>query len=232
MRPQRRAQQIIGRPDVGHPIAHRLADGVFQRLRPRADPADLSAQQPHAQHIQLLALHVHIAHVDNALHAQQRAHCSRSHPMLPRAGFGDDALLAHPLGQQPLAQRVVDLVRPRVQQVFALQVDLGAAQLLRQPLGKVKRRRPPRIILQQIGQLRLKRRVRLGHIVLMLQFEQRRHQRLRHIPPAIHAKPPRPRLRVIRMPCWNNDRCHGASSTLAQEMGNFPVYKVPILRSV
>ena len=56
--------------------------------------------------------------------------------MLPRAGLRDDALLAHAPRQQPLAQRVVDLVRAGVQQVFALEINLRAAQLLRQPLGK------------------------------------------------------------------------------------------------
>ena len=101
--------------------------------------------------------------------------------MLARAGFGDDALLAHALGQQPLAQRVVDLVRAGVQQVFALEVDFGPAQLLRQPPGKVERRGPPRIVLEQTGQLSLKRRIGLGLRILLLQLDQRRHQRLRHI---------------------------------------------------
>jgi hypothetical protein len=42
-------------------------------------------------------------------------------------GFGDDALLAHPLGQQGLADAVVDLVRAGVIQILALQIDLRAA---------------------------------------------------------------------------------------------------------
>ena len=47
--------------------------------------------------------------------------------MLPRAGLGDDPLLAHPPRQQPLPQRIVDLVRSGMQQVFALQINLRAA---------------------------------------------------------------------------------------------------------
>ncbi len=49
-------------------------------------------------------------------------------PCWPGAGFGDDALLAHAPREQRLAERVVDLVRAGVEQVFALEVDLGAAE--------------------------------------------------------------------------------------------------------
>ena len=98
MRPQRAAQQIISRPDVGHPVPHGLADGVLQRLGPRRDPAHFSAKKAHPQHVQLLALHVHVAHVDHALKAQQRAHCSCSHAVLPRPSFSNNALFAHSLG--------------------------------------------------------------------------------------------------------------------------------------
>jgi hypothetical protein len=108
----------------------------FSVFEPDADAAHLRAQQPHAQHVQLLAGHVHIAHVDHALQAEQRADGGRGHAVLARAGLGDDALFAHALGQQSLAERVVDLVRAGVQQVFALEVDFGAAQLLGQPLAE------------------------------------------------------------------------------------------------
>ena len=144
MRTQRAAQQIMSCPDVGDPVAHRLADCVLQRLRTGRYAAHLRAQQPHAQHVQLLPLHVHIAHVDHALHAKQRANGGRGNAVLAGAGFGNDALLAHTLRQQSLAQRVVDLVRTGVQQVFALQVDLGATEFFGQSLGKVERRRAAR----------------------------------------------------------------------------------------
>ncbi len=172
---------------------------------PALTPRTSAPKQPHAQHVQLLPLHVHIAHVNGALQAQQRADGCGGHAMLPRAGLGNHALLAHALGQQALAQRVVDLVRAGMQQVFALEINLRPAQLLRQPLAKIERRRPPGIILQQPGQLSLKRGVILGDVVLMLELKQRRHQRLGHIPSAINAKPPRPRLRGD---CRKNHRCH------------------------
>jgi len=40
--------------------------------------------------------------------------------MLARAGFGDDARLAHLCGEKALADGVVDFVRAGVEQVFAL----------------------------------------------------------------------------------------------------------------
>jgi hypothetical protein len=43
------------------------------------------------------------------------------------AGLGDDALLAHALGQQDLAEHVVDLVRAGVVELLALEIDLRAA---------------------------------------------------------------------------------------------------------
>ncbi len=186
----------------------------FSVFDPDGHSANLGSQQPHAQHIQLLPLHVHIAHVDHAFEAQQRACRRRRHPMLPRAGLGDDPLLAHPLRQQSLAQRVVDLVRPGVQQVLALQVDLRAAQFLGQPLGKVERSRPPRKVPQQVIQLRLEFRVRLRQLVLVLQLQQGSHQRLRHIPPAINTETPRSRLRRSR---WKNDGCHLSPASRQKE---------------
>ena len=131
MRAQRRAQQIVGRAHVRDPVPHGLTDRVFQRLRSGRDAAHFGAQQLHALHVQLLALHVHVAHVDHALEIQQRAHRRRGHAMLTRAGLGDHALLAHAFGQQSLPECVVDLVRARVQQIFALQVNLCPAQRFR-----------------------------------------------------------------------------------------------------
>ena len=62
----------------------------------------------------------------------------RGHAVLPRARLRDDALLAHALAQQGLAQGVVDLVGPRVVQVLALQVDLGAAAVGPAQVGEVE----------------------------------------------------------------------------------------------
>jgi hypothetical protein len=70
------------------------------------------------------------------------------------------ACLAHPAGEQDLADAVVDLVRAGVVQLLALQIDLGAAQMLGQPLGIIKRARPADIILHQVVELGCERRDR------------------------------------------------------------------------
>ena len=66
--------------------------------------------------------------------------------VLAGAGLGDDALLAHAHRQQDLAEHVVDLVRAGVVQLVALQVDLGAAEMLGQALGEIERARPADIV--------------------------------------------------------------------------------------
>ena len=62
--------------------------------------------------------------------------------MLARAGLGDQLLLAHELGQQSLAHAVVQLVRPGVVQVLALEVDLRPPQQVGQVLAVVDGRGP------------------------------------------------------------------------------------------
>ena len=49
--------------------------------------------------------------------------------MLPRAGFGDDAALAHSPSEQNLTQRVVNLMCAGMQQILAFQVNLRAAEM-------------------------------------------------------------------------------------------------------
>jgi hypothetical protein len=46
------------------------------------------------------------------------------------AGLGDDARLAHALGQHDLAEHVVHLVRAGVIELFALEIDFRAAAVL------------------------------------------------------------------------------------------------------
>src|SRR5256884_8041841 len=51
-----------------------------------------------------------LAHVDGAVQAEQRAGGRGSHAVLAGPGLRDHPRLAHPLGQQHLAEHVVDLV--------------------------------------------------------------------------------------------------------------------------
>ena len=86
--------------------------------------------------------------------------------MLAGAGLGDHPLLAHPQRQQCLPECVVDLVRPGVVKVFALQPDLRSAGAFAKPSGMVERRGAAHVIGQQSRQLCLKLGVGAGLVVL------------------------------------------------------------------
>ena len=170
--PRRRSTRWRSRTSAGYgrgPDApSRSCSGCRRRWRPsrgsRADVASLSvrapastgstrrAEQPHALHVGLLAAHVLGAHVDDALEAEQRAGGRGRDAVLARAGLGDDPRLAHALGEQRLAERVVDLVRARVDEVLALEPDRVAGRL-GEPLREVQRRRAARVVAQQRREL-------------------------------------------------------------------------------
>ena len=60
--------------------------------------------------------------------------------MLAGAGLRDDPSLAEALGDQRLPDGVVDLVRTRVREVLALEIDARTADVGGQALGQVDRR--------------------------------------------------------------------------------------------
>ena len=126
--------------DVGHPVAQGFVHRVLQGAGAGGDRNHFGAQELHAEDVGLLAVDVGGAHVDHALHAEARGHGGSGHAVHAGAGLGDDALLAHALGQQDLADAVVDLVRAGVVELFALEVDLRAAAVFGQALGEVQRR--------------------------------------------------------------------------------------------
>ena len=109
-RPDGRPDHVVRRRDVRDPVADRGADRLLEGACAGLDRLDGRAQQVHALDVGLLAAHVLGAHVDDALEAQQRAGRRGRDAVLTGAGLGDDARLAHPLCEQRLAQRVVDLV--------------------------------------------------------------------------------------------------------------------------
>ena len=119
--------------------------------------------------------------------------------MLPRAGLRDQPRLPHLLRQQGLAQHVVDLVGPGVVQILPFQVDLRAAQLLRQPPGVIQPGGPSGVFVQQLRELCVEGRVLLVKVIRLFQFDHRVHQRLRDILPAVDAESSR-RIRHFPAP--------------------------------
>ena len=72
----------------------------------------LGAEQLHAEDVGLLPLDVGRAHVDDAGQAEARADRRGGDAVLAGAGLGDDARLAHALGQQDLAEQLLILCAP------------------------------------------------------------------------------------------------------------------------
>src|SRR3546814_18136331 len=85
--------------------------------------------------------------------AKSRADRSRRHPVLPRAGFCDDARLAHPDRQQDLPDAVVDLVGTGVIEFVTLEPDLRSAERRCQAGRAVKRVRAADIMFEPIVKL-------------------------------------------------------------------------------
>ena len=185
MRPHDAADEVVRGRDVGHPVAHRLVDRVLQGAAAAGHGPHLGAEQAHAEDVGRLARHVDLAHVDDALEAEVGADRRRRDAVLAGAGLGDDARLAEALRQQPLPDGVVDLVGAGVGQVLALEVDLGAAELSRQVLGEVQRRRPAGEVAQHQRPARPGTPGRPSRAVVgALELLDGGHQRLGHVAPA------------------------------------------------
>ncbi len=129
------AEDVVGGADVGDPVAHGLVDGVLEGGGACAYAADFGSEEAHAVDVELLAAHVFLAHVDDAFEAEEGADGGGGDAVLAGSGLGDDALLAHALGEEALADGVVDLVGAGVEEVFALEVDFGSAEFLGEAAG-------------------------------------------------------------------------------------------------
>ena len=173
------ADEVVGGLDVGDPVADGLVDGVFQGAGARLDADDLGFQQTHTVDVEGLAADVFLAHVDDALQPQHGAGGGGGDAVLPGAGLGDDAPLAHVLCQEGLAEGVVYLVGAGVGQVFALQVYLRAAQVAGQVLGVVEGRGTAHVVGQQVGQVGLEVLIVLYAVVGLFQLGHRCHQAFR-----------------------------------------------------
>ena len=139
MRPRHGADAIERVGDIGDPVAQRLVHRILERVGAGGHRPHLGAEHAHAQHVRPLPLDIDRAHVNDARQAELRAQRRGRNAVHAGAGLRDDARLAHALGQHDLAEHIVDLVRAGVVEVFALEINLGAAEMRGQPLGKIKR---------------------------------------------------------------------------------------------
>ncbi len=144
------ADDVEGVVHIGDPVAHGFVERVLEGFAARLDRDHGRAQQFHAVDVGALALDVFAAHVDHALQAVAGANGGGGHAMLACAGLGNDARLAHALGEHGLADGVVDLVGARVVQVFALEEDLRAAHFAAHAGCVVDGRRTPHKV-RQLG---------------------------------------------------------------------------------
>ena len=98
---------------------------------PESTGDHLGAEQVHPGDVERLAAGVDRAHVDGAVEPEVRRRGRAGDAVLAGAGLGDHAGLAHPPGQQRLAEHVADLVGAGVVEVLALEQDPGADLLAR-----------------------------------------------------------------------------------------------------
>jgi hypothetical protein len=143
------------------------------------DGHHLGAEHAHPGDVQRLAPGVDLAHVDRALQAEQGARGGGGDAVLAGAGLGDDAGLAHPLGQERLAQHVVDLVGAGVVEVLALEEDPGPAGLRGEPRHLGEGAGPAGVVDHQVVQLGGEGGVGLGLLVLRGDLVHGGDQRLR-----------------------------------------------------
>ena len=141
VRTGRGAQKIMGVLEATRPVATRFVDGVLQGAVPGRDRYNARAHQHHAVDVERLPLDIVGAHVDFGLESEQGADHCRGDPMLAGPGLGDQAGLAHALGEQALGQHLVGFVRAAVEQILALQIDSAMPEIA----AARERGRPPRI---------------------------------------------------------------------------------------
>ncbi len=166
VRARDRTEEVVGAVHVGDPVAEGLVDGVLEGAGAGLHGDDLGAEHPHARHVQRLPLGVDLAHVDGAFEAEERARGRGRDTVLAGSGLGDDTGLAHALGEQRLAQHVVDLVRTGVVEVLALEEDPRAAGVLGEACHLGQGAGPARVVHHQFVELGGEGGVGLGLVVL------------------------------------------------------------------
>ena len=144
-------------------------------------------EELHPEDVQTLALDVEAAHVDLDRQAERGADDRGRDPVLARPGLGDQPALAHGLCEQGLPERVVQLVRPAVEEVLALEVD-PAPEVGREPGREGQRGRAARVLGEQAVESGREAGVGPMPVVGRLELEHGLHQGLGHVPAAETAE--------------------------------------------
>ena len=118
--------------------------------------------------------------------------------------------LAHAAGEERLADRVVDLVRARVEEILALQVHARKSRRLAESSRVEEWGGPPREITKLAVQLLAKRRIAPCLIVSRGQVEHGRKERLGNVGAA--------ELAEATGPCFLGWRAHGAHDRLGRSL--------------
>ena len=87
-----------------------------------------------------------------------------------------------------MTKRIVDLVGSRVEEILALEIDLGTSEFLSEAFCKIKWGWAPNKLLQKGGKFVAKGWILSRRIILVLQFEQCRHQSFWNKTPPIRTK--------------------------------------------
>ncbi len=172
------AEDVVRLTAGAHPITHRLVRRVFERSASAVDFDDVGPEEPHAKDVQFLSADVFAAHVDVARQPEFRRRRRRRNAVLAGPGFGDEAGLAHPLGEQRLADGVVDLVGTRVEQVFALHPDACPADVMTRTVGRNEQRGATGELAEVNVQFGAERGVGLGFFVGGVELVERADERL------------------------------------------------------
>ena len=188
MRADRRTNDIVSVRDIRRPVANRLTRRILERPRTARYGNDRRPEQTHTKHVEPLTLDINRSHEHMTLHAEESRDRRRRDTVLTCARLCDNTLLAHALCKQRLSERVVDFVGTRMQKVFAFQIDIRLAVVLRQPLGKVEVRRATRIVTEITAKLREELLIRTVFQICLFQLVQCGHRDLGHILPAVVAE--------------------------------------------
>ena len=141
MRAEHAADAVDGVLILASVRVKRGVNRFLERLEAMGNRNDLRAENLHAGDVGRLLGDVNLAHVDLAFQTEECRRRRQRNAVLACAGFRDELLLAHVLGEQALAHTVVELVRAGMVEVLALEVDLRAADLAGQALAVVDRSR-------------------------------------------------------------------------------------------